>query len=142
MAVLISVLAPRYLKYVERARNVSDLQNVRAVVTAIQTYATDSNNGLPPPDYWQAVTAFAVDDRENRPDNAHGGSYGGANDGDTRVDDYAWYAMQEAGLIKPSGRPVGIRHRADTAGKRGRSNINLTGKAVSFSDLAKKRGSR
>ncbi len=109
MAVLISVLAPRYLKYVERARNVSDLQNVRAVVTAIQTYATDSNNGLPPPDYWQAVTAFAVDDRENRPDNAHGGSYGGANDGDTRVDDYAWYAMQEAGLIKPSGRPVGIR---------------------------------
>lgn len=34
---------------------------------------------------------------------------GGARNGDTRVDDYAWYAMEAAGLIKPSGRPVGIR---------------------------------
>lgn len=109
MAVLIMVLVPQYLKYVERSRNATDLQNARAVVTAIETYATDSNSGYPPPDYWQAVTAFAVDDREDRPDNMHGGSLGGAYGGDTRVDDYAWYAMEAAGLISPSGRPVGIR---------------------------------
>ena len=109
MAILIAVLAPLYLKYVEKSRNATDLQNARAVVSAIEIYATDPNSGFPPPDYWQAVTAFAVDDKEDRPDNFHGGSYGGASKGDTRVDDYAWYAMQEAGLIPASGRPVGIR---------------------------------
>lgn len=109
MAILIVVLVPQYLKYVERSRNATDMQNARAVVTAIETYATDPNSGFPPPDYWQAVTAFAVDDTADRPDNFHGGSYGGALNGDTRVDDYAWYAMQEAGLIPPTGRPVGIR---------------------------------
>ncbi len=109
MAVLVMVLAPQYFRYIEKSRNATDLQNARAIVTAIETYATDPNSGYPPPDYWQAVTAFAVDDRENRPDGMHGGSYGGALNGDTRVDDYAWYAMEAAGLIKPSGRPVGIR---------------------------------
>ena len=109
MAILIMVVAPQYLKYVERSRNATDMQNARAVVTAIETYATDPDSGFPPPDYWQAVTAFAVDDTADRPDNFHGGSYGGAKNGDTRVDDYAWYAMEAAGLIKPSGRPVGIR---------------------------------
>lgn len=109
LVVLIAVLAPQYLKYVEKSRNATDVQNARAVVSAIEMYATESGSGFPPPDYWQAVTAFAVDDTTDRPDNLHGGSYGGANNGDTRVDDYAWYAMQAAGLIKPSGRPVGIR---------------------------------
>ncbi|MDE6404476.1 MAG: prepilin-type N-terminal cleavage/methylation domain-containing protein [Lachnospiraceae bacterium] len=109
MAALIMIIAPQYFKYVEKSRNATDLQNARAVVTAIETYAVDPNSGFPPPDYWQAVTAFAVDDTADRPDNMHGGSYGGALNGDTRVDDYAWYAMQEAGLIQPSGRPVGIR---------------------------------
>lgn len=109
MAILIMVVAPQYIKYVEKSRNATDMQNARAVVTAIETYATDPDSGLPPPDYWQAVTAFAVNDTADRPDNFHGGSYGGAKNGDTRVDDYAWYAMEAAGLIKPSGRPVGIR---------------------------------
>ncbi len=109
MAILIVVVAPQYIKYVERSRNATDLQNARAVVDAIEIYATDPDSGFPPPDYWQAVTAFAVNDTADRPDNFHGGSYGGARNGDTRVDDYAWYAMEAAGLIKPSGRPVGIR---------------------------------
>lgn len=103
------VVAPQYIKYVEKSRNATDLQNARAVVEAIEIYATNPDSGFPPPDYWQAVTAFAVNDTADRPDNFHGGSYGGAKNGDTRVDDYAWYAMQEAGVIKPSGRPVGIR---------------------------------
>ncbi|MGN0156198.1 MAG: type II secretion system protein [Lachnospiraceae bacterium] len=41
MAVLIGVLAPQFLKYVERSRKSTDVQNVASIVTAIQTYAAD-----------------------------------------------------------------------------------------------------
>ncbi len=41
MAVLVVVLAPQYLKYVERSRNSTDMQNATAVVTACQVYAAD-----------------------------------------------------------------------------------------------------
>lgn len=41
MAVLVVVLAPQYLKYVERSRNSTDLQNATAAVTACQVYAAD-----------------------------------------------------------------------------------------------------
>ena len=41
MAVLIGVLAPQFLKFVERGRKSTDVQNVGAIVTAIQTYAAD-----------------------------------------------------------------------------------------------------
>ncbi len=41
MAVLIGVLAPTFTKYVERGRKSTDVQNVAAITTAIQTYAAD-----------------------------------------------------------------------------------------------------
>ena len=41
MAILIVVLAPQYLKYVERSRNSTDLQNATEIVTALQVYAAD-----------------------------------------------------------------------------------------------------
>lgn len=41
MAILIVVLAPQYLKYVERSRNSTDLQNATEIVTALQVYASD-----------------------------------------------------------------------------------------------------
>ncbi len=41
MAILIVVLAPQYLRYVERARNSTDLQNATTIVDAIQIYAAD-----------------------------------------------------------------------------------------------------
>lgn len=41
MAVLIGVLAPQFLKYVERSRKSTDVQNVAAIVTACDTYAAD-----------------------------------------------------------------------------------------------------
>ena len=41
MAVLIGVLAPQFLKFVERGRKSTDVQNVGAIITAIQTYAAD-----------------------------------------------------------------------------------------------------
>lgn len=41
MAILIVVLAPQYLKYVERSRNSTDLQNATTMKTAIETWAAD-----------------------------------------------------------------------------------------------------
>ena len=43
MAVLVAVLAPQFLKYVEKSRNSSDLNNISAVITAAQTYYADPN---------------------------------------------------------------------------------------------------
>ncbi len=41
MAILIVVLAPQYLRYVERSRNSTDMQNVTQLTEAIQIYAAD-----------------------------------------------------------------------------------------------------
>ncbi len=41
MAILIVVLAPQYLKYVERSRNSTDMQNARSLMTAAETWAAD-----------------------------------------------------------------------------------------------------
>lgn len=41
MAVLVVVLAPQYLKYVEKSRNSTDVSNATAIVTALQVYAAD-----------------------------------------------------------------------------------------------------
>ena len=44
MAVLIGVLAPQYIKYVEKSRESADVDNAQAVITALQVYATDTSN--------------------------------------------------------------------------------------------------
>lgn len=41
MAVLVVAIAPQFLKYVERGRKSTDVQNVASIVTAVQTYAAD-----------------------------------------------------------------------------------------------------
>lgn len=45
MAVLVVVLAPQYLKYVERSRNATDVSNATSIVTACQVWAADPNAG-------------------------------------------------------------------------------------------------
>lgn len=45
MAILIVVLAPQYLKYVERSRNSTDMQNARSLMTAAETWAADPQAG-------------------------------------------------------------------------------------------------
>lgn len=47
MAILIVVLAPQYLKYVERSRNSTDLQNATTMKTAVETYAADPQAANP-----------------------------------------------------------------------------------------------
>lgn len=41
MAILIVVLAPQYLKYVERSRNSTDLQNATELKVAVETWCAD-----------------------------------------------------------------------------------------------------
>ena len=50
MAILLVVLAPQYLKYVERSRNSTDLQNATEIVTALQIYASDPEATVAPAD--------------------------------------------------------------------------------------------
>ncbi len=44
MAVLIGVLAPQYLKYVERGRESADLDNIDVMISAIEIYNADPAN--------------------------------------------------------------------------------------------------
>lgn len=48
MAILLVVLAPQYLRYVERSRNSTDLQNAAEIVTALQIYAADPDATVTP----------------------------------------------------------------------------------------------
>lgn len=41
MAVLIGVLAPQYLRYVERSREATDVDNVEVMISAIEMYSAD-----------------------------------------------------------------------------------------------------
>lgn len=41
MAILVGALAPQYLKFVERSRKSTDVQNVAAIKSALEVYAAD-----------------------------------------------------------------------------------------------------
>lgn len=47
MAVLIGVLAPQYLKYVERSRQSADLDSINTMVHAIEIYNADPQTTTP-----------------------------------------------------------------------------------------------
>lgn len=44
MAVLVGVLAPQFIKYVERSRQSTDIQNIDEVATALRTYYADNED--------------------------------------------------------------------------------------------------
>ncbi len=46
MAVLIGVLAPQFIKFVEKSRESTDLQNVEEVKTAVETYVSDKGDTI------------------------------------------------------------------------------------------------
>lgn len=45
MAVLIGVLAPQYLRYVERSRQSADIDNIDQMISAVEIYAADPAEG-------------------------------------------------------------------------------------------------
>ncbi len=44
MAVLIGVLAPQFIKYVEKSRETTDIQNLDTCVSAVRTYYADKDS--------------------------------------------------------------------------------------------------
>lgn len=46
MAILIGVLAPQFIKFVEKSRESTDLQNIEEVKTAIETYVADHGEDI------------------------------------------------------------------------------------------------
>ena len=42
MAILVAILAPQFLKYVERSRNTADIANAREITNAVIAYAVDT----------------------------------------------------------------------------------------------------
>ena len=46
MAVLIGVLAPQYLKYVEKSRQSADLDSIDSMVNAVTIYSADPANSI------------------------------------------------------------------------------------------------
>ncbi len=44
MAVLVGVLAPQLIKYVEKSREATDIQNADSIATALKTYYSDKEN--------------------------------------------------------------------------------------------------
>lgn len=51
MAILVGLLAPQYLKYVEKSRKSADASNLDEMVRAIQVYAADAEVTLPEDTY-------------------------------------------------------------------------------------------
>lgn len=44
MAVLVGVLAPMFIRYVEKSRESTDLQNLDSVITTVEAYCADKDN--------------------------------------------------------------------------------------------------
>ena len=51
LAILVGLLAPQYLKYVEKSRKSADASNLDEMVKAIQVYAADAEETLPEDTY-------------------------------------------------------------------------------------------
>ena len=84
MAVLVVVLAPQYLKYVERSRNATDLQNATEIVTALQVYGSDPEATVAIPAEGDVVKVEVGDKA-------------------TVTGDFAKAALKDAGLANASG---------------------------------------
>src|SRR5437899_3747668 len=60
IAILFSIGYPAYLGVLERAKVTKDMNNLRQVGLAIQTYLNDNDNVLPASTTWPGTTATPV----------------------------------------------------------------------------------
>ena len=72
LAILVGLLAPQYLKYVEKSRKSADARNLDEMVRAIQVYAADAEVTLPADTYTitinksgTTVTAKVTDNKDD-----------------------------------------------------------------------------
>ena len=60
VAILVGLLAPQYLKYVEKSRKSADASNLDEMVRAIQVYAADAEETLPADTYTITINKTAT----------------------------------------------------------------------------------
>lgn len=97
MAILIGVLAPQFLKYVEKSRKSTDMQSVDSIISAIEVYAID-------PDITEDVMKAGTITLTLKPDEAS------TIAGDTTdLTDASKAALKNAGLGDADGDPKDIR---------------------------------
>lgn len=60
MAILVGLLAPQYLKYVEKSRKSADASNLDEMVRVIQIYAADAEVTLPADTYTITINATST----------------------------------------------------------------------------------
>lgn len=60
LAILVGLLAPQYLKYVEKSRKSADASNLDEMVRAIQVYAADAEITLPEDTYTITISKDAI----------------------------------------------------------------------------------
>lgn len=101
MAVLVGVLAPQLIKYVEKSREATDIQNCDSIATSLKTYFADKEG------FTGSVSVSVT-------------STGAAATGSTAIDTAADTALSDAGLagteLKGSGwNPASITITYNTA---------------------------
>lgn len=69
MAILVGLLAPQYLKYVEKSRKSADASNLDEMVRAIQIYAADAEVTLPADTYTITINATSTSVKATNNDN-------------------------------------------------------------------------
>lgn len=99
MAILVVILAPQYVRYVERARNSADLQNAIEIVTALQLYASDPES--------EAATIPA--------EGSTGSITIAADEQDFALTTFEGAALAQAGLTKGADNTLRIRCQSRTA---------------------------
>lgn len=60
MAILVGLLAPQYIKYVEKSRKSADATNMDTVVNAVQVQAADGESDIPAADYTITINADGI----------------------------------------------------------------------------------
>ena len=95
MAVLIGVLAPQFIKQVEKSRESTDLQNIEEIKTATETFVADYAEKIP-----STTTSFTVTvDRTNKV------IKGNAKTGDAATDkNLTEYGVPSDGYALKSGK--------------------------------------
>ena len=97
MAVLIGVLAPQFIKYVEKSRETTDIQNLDTCVSAVRTYYADKDLAA---DVEISINASGVFVTDESPANASLTDAGCAN---TKLKSSKWGSTLKA-TVKTTGQ--------------------------------------
>lgn len=98
MAVLVGLLAPQFIKYVDRARMSTDIQNVQNVCRVIEAYAADnSTHGEAIPD--EATFILSCDSDVSTSDTYLEHAFANQNIVSCRLNSHSWFSSSNSSEI-------------------------------------------